>query len=115
MYNSTSKGYICGPAGNGVGGSFGATFGTAGLTSCNPDYNIAQIGTQTQWTPVKNLTFSADLLYTHLDQKYAHDHVSGQRRYRQAGRRVRAEGPEHSAPHAPRSAQLVIPVDLTVI
>jgi len=71
MYNSTSKGYICGPAGNGVGGSFGATFGTAGLTSCNPDYNIAQIGTQTQWTPVKNLTFTADLTYTHLDQKYA--------------------------------------------
>ncbi|MBR0897693.1 porin [Bradyrhizobium tropiciagri] len=69
-YNSTSKGYICGPAGNGVGGSFGATFGTAGLTSCNPDYSIAQIGTQTQWTPVKNLTFSADLVYTMLDQKY---------------------------------------------
>ncbi|WP_298364959.1 porin [uncultured Bradyrhizobium sp.] len=68
-YNDTAKGYICGPAGNGVGGSFGATFGTAGLTSCNPDYNIAQIGTQTQWTPVKNLTFTADLTYTHLDQK----------------------------------------------
>ncbi|PDT79601.1 hypothetical protein CO675_01545 [Bradyrhizobium sp. C9] len=41
------------------------------MTSCNPDYNIAQIGTQTQWTPVKNLTFTGDLTYTHLDQKYA--------------------------------------------
>ena len=71
MYNSTAKIYICGPAGNGVGGSFGAVFGTAGLTSCNPNYNIAQLGTQTQWTPVKNLTFSADLTYTHLDQNYA--------------------------------------------
>ena len=71
MYNSTAKTYICGPAGNGVGGSFGAVFGTAGLTSCNPNYNIAQIGTQTQWTPVKNLTFSADFTYTHLDQNYA--------------------------------------------
>ncbi|GKQ52141.1 porin [Bradyrhizobium sp. Ce-3] len=70
-YNSTAKGYICGPAGNGVGGSFGATFGTAGLTSCNPDYSIAQLGTQTQWTPVKNLTFSADFTYTRLDQSYA--------------------------------------------
>ncbi|WP_076862717.1 porin [Bradyrhizobium mercantei] len=69
-YNSTAKGYICGPAGNGVGGSFGAVFGTAGLTSCNPDYNIAQIGTQTQWTPVKNLTFSADFTYTRLDQSF---------------------------------------------
>ncbi|WP_407165814.1 porin [Bradyrhizobium sp. ORS 111] len=70
-YNSTAKGYICGPAGNGVGGTFGVLFGTAGLTSCNPDYNIAQLGTQTQWTPVKNLTFSADFTYTHLDQNYA--------------------------------------------
>ncbi|MGY4425990.1 hypothetical protein ACVWY2_008439 [Bradyrhizobium sp. JR6.1] len=25
----------------------------------------------TYWTPVKNLTFSADLAYTVLDQKYA--------------------------------------------
>jgi len=71
MYNGTSKTAICGPAGNGVGGTFGITFGTAGLTSCNPDYNIAQLGTQTQWTPVKNLTFTADLTWQHLDQKYA--------------------------------------------
>jgi hypothetical protein len=68
-YNGGAKALICGPTGTGVGGSFGAVFGTAGLTSCNPDYNIAQLGTQTQWTPVKNLTFSADLTYTHLDQK----------------------------------------------
>ena len=70
-YNGTAKTYICGPTGSGVGGTFGATFGVARLTSCNPDYNIAQLGTQTQWTPVKNLTFSADFTYTHLDQKYA--------------------------------------------
>ncbi|WP_426440665.1 porin [Bradyrhizobium genosp. P] len=71
MYNNTAKGFICGPTGSGVGGTFGATFGTAGLTSCNPNYDIAQLGTQTQWTPVKNLTFSADLSWQHLDQKYA--------------------------------------------
>ena len=70
-YNDTAKALICGPTGTGVGGSFGASYGAAGLTSCNPDYNIAQLGTQTQWTPVKNLTFTADLTYTHLDQKYA--------------------------------------------
>ncbi|UGY05049.1 porin [Bradyrhizobium quebecense] len=71
-YNSTAKGYICGPGGTGVGGSFGVLIGaTSNLTSCNPDYSIAQIGTQTQWTPVKNLTFSADFTYTHLDQNYA--------------------------------------------
>jgi hypothetical protein len=36
---------------------------------CNPDFNIAQVGIITRWTPVKNLTFSADLTYTRLDQK----------------------------------------------
>jgi hypothetical protein len=65
-YNDEAKSLICGPGG--VGGSFQKTFG-AGVTSCNPDYNIAQLGTITRWTPVKNLTFSADLTYTHLDQK----------------------------------------------
>jgi len=39
--------------------------------SCNPDFNIAQLGVVTRWTPVKNLTFSADVTYTHLDQKFS--------------------------------------------
>jgi len=38
--------------------------------SCNPDFNLAQIGVVTRWTPVKNLTFSAEVLYFHLDQKF---------------------------------------------
>jgi hypothetical protein len=41
------------------------------VTSCNPDFAIGQAGIITRWTPVKNLTFSADLAWTHLDQKYA--------------------------------------------
>ncbi|MCC8935386.1 MULTISPECIES: porin [Bradyrhizobium] len=72
MYNDTSKTLLCGVGG--VGGTVRTTFASAagtGLTSCNPDYNIAQIGVITRWTPVKNLTFSADFVYTHLDQKYA--------------------------------------------
>jgi hypothetical protein len=44
---------------------------TAGITNCNPDFNIAQIGGIIRWTPVKNLTFSADVVYTMLDQKFA--------------------------------------------
>jgi Porin subfamily len=44
---------------------------TAGIAGCNPDFNIAQVGIITRWTPVKNLTFSADLTYTRLDQKYS--------------------------------------------
>ncbi|MFD2235845.1 porin, partial [Phaeospirillum tilakii] len=68
--NDTAKSLICGVGG--VGGTFRAAFaGGAGVTSCNPDYNIGQLGLITRWTPVKNLTFSADVTYVHLDQKYA--------------------------------------------
>jgi hypothetical protein len=38
--------------------------------SCNPDFAIWQVGTRTAWTPVQNLTFSAEVLYTTLDQAY---------------------------------------------
>ncbi len=59
-YNGTAKGLICGSA------AFASLTGT-----CNPDFNIGQIGVITRWTPVKNLTFSADFTYSHLDQKYS--------------------------------------------
>ncbi|HXO72114.1 MAG TPA: porin [Bradyrhizobium sp.] len=38
--------------------------------SCNPDYNVSQLGLITRWTPVKNLTFSAEVQWFHLDQKF---------------------------------------------
>jgi hypothetical protein len=38
--------------------------------SCNPDFNVYQIGVVTRWTPVKNLTFSAEVQYMRLDQKF---------------------------------------------
>jgi hypothetical protein len=38
--------------------------------TCNPDYNIAQVGVVTRWTPVKNLTFSAEVGAFFLDQKF---------------------------------------------
>jgi hypothetical protein len=38
--------------------------------TCNPNFSLAQIGTKTAWTPVKNLTFSGEVVYTNLDQKY---------------------------------------------
>jgi len=41
------------------------------VTACNPDYDIAQLGVVTRWTPVKNLTFAADLTWSHIDQKNA--------------------------------------------
>ena len=63
-YNNTAKGYICGAVVAGLALS-------SGLAGCNPDFNYAVAGVVTRWTPVKNLTFSADLAYAMLDQKYA--------------------------------------------
>jgi hypothetical protein len=60
-YGSAAKGYICAAV---------ATLLTAG-SSCNPDFNIAQVGANTRWTPVKDLTFTGEVLYSRLDQKYA--------------------------------------------
>jgi hypothetical protein len=42
---------------------------TAGST-CDPNFNTAQLGLVTRWTPVKNLTFSAEVQWFHLDQKF---------------------------------------------
>jgi hypothetical protein len=38
--------------------------------SCNPDYNVFQVGVVTRWTPVKNLTFSTEAMYFRLDQNF---------------------------------------------
>ena len=69
-YKAAGAALIC----NGVA-ALGAA--TAGITTCNPDFNIAQIGFITRWTPVKNLTFSADVAYTRLDQKFEGTVVAG--------------------------------------
>jgi len=63
------------------GGTGGALY-TAGLKAAlggaaintftgTPNFNIAQIGTRTAWTPVKGLTFSGEVMYTVLDQNYS--------------------------------------------
>ncbi|MCK1420548.1 MULTISPECIES: porin [unclassified Bradyrhizobium] len=63
-YNNTAKGYIC--------GAFVANLAlSSGLGGCNPDFNYAVVGTKTSWTPVKGLTFTGELAYMMLDQKYA--------------------------------------------
>jgi len=41
--------------------------GNVALT-CNPNYSVGQVGFITRWTPVKNLTFSADFTWSHLNQ-----------------------------------------------
>jgi hypothetical protein len=74
-YNATAKTLFC--------NTFDARGGTqirgAGLTNgggtgafllpgsvCDPGFTISEIGLVTRWTPVKNLTFSAEVLYAYL-------------------------------------------------
>ena len=38
---------------------------------CNPNFNFAVVGANIVWTPVKNLAFTADVNWSHLDQKYS--------------------------------------------
>ncbi|MBR1121864.1 porin [Bradyrhizobium lablabi] len=37
---------------------------------CNPNFNVYQAGFVTRWTPVKNLTFSGEVQFVALDQKF---------------------------------------------
>ncbi|HZC98101.1 MAG TPA: porin, partial [Bradyrhizobium sp.] len=62
-YDGTAKASIC------------ANYTTPGKAvsadySCNPDFNVSQLGFITRWTPVKNLTFSAEVMWFHLDQMF---------------------------------------------
>jgi hypothetical protein len=70
-YNGAAKDLMCVSSPTGfVGGTVRAALG-AGVTTCNPDYNIGQVGANLRWTPVKNLTFTTEGVYTMVDQKYA--------------------------------------------
>ena len=39
--------------------------------TCNANFNLAVIGGNIVWTPVKDLAFTADVNWTQLDQKYS--------------------------------------------
>ncbi len=63
-YDGTAKSEFC--------AVFGVTHPGLNVTySCDPNFSVAQIGTVTRWTPVKNLTFSGEVLYTKLHQNLA--------------------------------------------
>ncbi|ABA03930.1 putative porin [Nitrobacter winogradskyi Nb-255] len=62
-YTGGAKAYMCGVS---IPGALGG-----GLSTCNPDYNIGQVGANIRWTPVKNLTFTTEAAYSMLDQKFA--------------------------------------------
>ncbi len=67
-YDSTAKFFYCSAYTFASGG--GGLAGKSADYSCNPDYNVFQLGFVTRWTPVKNLTFSAEVQWFHLDQKF---------------------------------------------
>ena len=58
-YDGTAQANMCAAISAAVPGN-GVTW------SCNPNYTISMLGTVTRWTPVKNLTFSAEAIWTHL-------------------------------------------------
>lgn len=65
-YGNGAKNAICNPA---VATSIIVLNGLTG--NCNPDLNIAQIGGNVVWTPVKGFAFTVDVSATRLDQKYS--------------------------------------------
>ena len=77
-YNQTAKTLYCNTyvvnkgvpiAGGGVtnGGGTGGALGETGVPStCDPGFTLSMVGFVTRWTPVKNLTFSAEVLYAYL-------------------------------------------------
>jgi hypothetical protein len=69
-YDGTAKAFMC------------ANYTTPGKAVsadyvCNPNFNVSQLGVVTRWTPVKNLTFSAEFQWFHLDQKFQGTAVLG--------------------------------------
>jgi len=58
-YDATAQAEYC--------ATYGAAVAGRGITyTCNPNYTISMLGAVTRWTPVKNLTFSAEAIWTHL-------------------------------------------------
>jgi Porin subfamily len=64
-YNNTSKAIWC--AGLvAPGNASGIVGGLNAGSTCNPGFTMSEIGLTTRWTPVKNLTFSSEVLYAYL-------------------------------------------------
>ena len=84
-YNDTAKALWCAafdgatPFGGPLGAGFAisgtpVTGGIAGVGpgyKCDPGFTMSQVGLVTRWTPVKNLTFSGEVLYSYLKTNMA--------------------------------------------
>jgi hypothetical protein len=67
---TTAKGQYCAAYNLSSSTSAAVRAANALTSTCNPDFNVSQLGVVTRWTPVKNLTFSAEAIWFHLDQKF---------------------------------------------
>jgi hypothetical protein len=65
-YDGTAKVFFC----NAFTAATGGLAAKSANYSCNPDFNVSQLGAITRWTPVTNLTFSAEFMWMHLDQNF---------------------------------------------
>ncbi len=58
---TTAQGQYCATYFKAIGAANMAT------ATCNPNFSLSELGVVTRWTPVKNLTFSAEAMWTHLN------------------------------------------------
>lgn len=59
-----------------AGGSSAGVTGTLAATGGNMNFSTYQVGTRTAWQPVKDLTLSAEFIYTRLDQNLTGTYTS---------------------------------------
>src|SRR5260370_10811626 len=71
-YDDTAKAEYCAAytgallaAKSGTQNALGADF------HCDPNYSLSMLGAVTRWTPVKNMTFSAEAIWTHLNTNFS--------------------------------------------
>src|ERR1019366_2509167 len=62
-YDNTARAEYCAAYGAGVAGQ-------NVIYTCNPNYTMSMLGAVTRWTPVKNLTFSAEVIWAHLTDSF---------------------------------------------
>jgi hypothetical protein len=67
--SSLAAGSVCARPFAGLVGNLSAVTALAG-NSCNPDYSFYQVGSRTQWNPVRNLDIGVDVTYTGLNTAY---------------------------------------------
>src|SRR5262249_13651604 len=68
--DDTAKSFLCAGINNPVTG--GPAFGTSfrGVSNCDPNFSLSELGTRTMWNPVPNLDVGVDLVWYHLNSAF---------------------------------------------